>query len=63
MKKKYYSNKGGSIFPQDVKITQMPPFPCGGKEGVDDTMYGIDRQLNSDIKNGNKRSKKDVGNW
>ena len=65
MAKKYYSNnsKKSGTLPSDGMVKQYPPLPCGGIDGYDDTLEGIDRQIKGDISPKGKRSKKDVGIW
>ncbi len=65
MKKKYYgvrqADNNRSNLPQEVSITDVSSIPCGGNNGYDDTMMGIDEQLHGDIKGNNRKDK--AGKW
>ena len=64
MAKKFYNGKKGSGFanlPQDSSFTEYPAYPCGGKEGYDDTMSGIDKKMHKDNKANNRANK--TGRW
>jgi len=64
MAKKFHGGlkQGGNRanMPQDVKITDYPEYPCGGKEGYNDTMSGIDEKIRGDNKGNNKKG---PGRW
>jgi len=58
-KKKYYgvretagignASGGRCNLPGGVKFVNVPFFPTAGKEGLDDSMYEIDRQIHADM--------------
>ena len=57
MAKKYYGGKGGSILPSGTKRT---PYPKNNsiKGSYDDTIVGIDSQINADVNGANKNPQK-----
>ena len=68
MAKRYHSG-GGMIsqggkranLPENVVMKDYPEYPCGGKEGYDDTMGGIDGKIRGDNKGNNKNG--NGGRW
>lgn len=60
--KKKYHNGGGQIsqggryanLPENVVMKDYPEYPCRGKEGYDDTMNGIDKNIKGGYAPGNK---------
>lgn len=60
--KRYHNGKGKGRcnLPQDVKMSDYPEYPCGGKEGYDDTLSGIDSKIRGDNKGNNKSG---PGRW
>ena len=54
------SNERANL-PQDVMIKDFPHIPCGGQEGYNDNVSGIDNRIHGDIKGNNRGNK--VGRW
>jgi hypothetical protein len=60
-KKKYYGSKGGMIsedhsafanLPQNVIMKSYPEIVYGMRQQLDDTITGIDQQMNDDARKG-----------
>lgn len=72
MAKKYYGNKGGMIssdqsaqanLPQNVVMKNYPEIGYGMDEKLDDTIYGVDQQINSDMKGGKRKRGTNPEKW
>jgi hypothetical protein len=79
MAKRYYTagtgsngDKGGVVredysarsnLPRGVKMGDYPKIDYTMNQGMDDTIRGVDRQMNADARGGRRRNPKDPGKW
>jgi len=67
MAKRYHNgnmvSQGGNRanLPQEVTIKDYPEYPCGGQEGYNDTIDGIDSRIKNDNRGNNRKG--EVGRW